>query len=211
LSYTNFYSKSRLGEQTYEDTLTDSTRTVPNTATVSFNKIRPNFGIIVSPLKNLSLGLTYLPETKENVSVELTDTTITYVEPNIFPLKIGIGISYKFNTIPLSLSIDYKYSKNSAEEGLVDRNDIHFGIGYEINDNFTIKGGVFTQGDYRTQALRSNVALFGLSNFDQIFTTIGLSYTINSLVLNLSLMDSHLFSDGSVEQTYFNTGISYDF
>jgi len=197
LSYTNFYSKSRLGEQTYEDTLTDSTRTVPNTATVSFNKIRPNFGIIVSPLKN--------------VSVELTDTTITYVEPNIFPLKIGIGISYKFNTIPLSLSIDYKYSKNSAEEGLVDRNDIHFGIGYEINDNFTIKGGVFTQGDYRTQALRSNVALFDLSNFDQIFTTIGLSYTINSLVLNLSLMDSHLFSDGSVEQTYFNTGISYDF
>ncbi len=209
LSYTNFYFKQSLGETIYTDG--DSIWTEPNTGTVNFNKIRPNFGIIVSPIKNLSLGITYLPETKENVSIELTDTTATYNEPNIFPLKIGIGISYKFNTTPLSLYFDYKYSKNSAEEGLVNRNDIHFGLGYDINDNFTIRGGFFTQGDYRTLTLQSNLALFGLGNLDQIFTTLGISYKVSSLTLNLSLMDSHIFSDGPIKQTYVNTGISYGF
>ena len=34
---------------------------------------------------------------------------------------------------------------------------------------------------------------------------------IEEKAANLSLMDSHLFSSGSVEQTYFNTGISYGF
>jgi long-subunit fatty acid transport protein len=211
LSYTNFHSETRLGETIYADTSIDSTWAVPNIATANFYKIRPKAGIIVSPLKNLSLGLTYLPETRENVSMEITDTTVTYNEPNIFTFEIGIGISYKLSTIPLTLSLDYIYSNNSAEEGLIDRKDIHFGLGYSINDNFTIRGGFFTQGDYRTQAIRSNLELFGLYNFDQIFTTFGISYKTSSFALNLSLMDSHLLSDGSIKQTYVNTGISYGF
>jgi long-subunit fatty acid transport protein len=208
LSYTNFYSKTRLGEITHTDTLTDSTWTVPYIVTANFNKIRPNFGIIVSPLENLSLGLTYLPETKENVSIELTDTAITYAEPNIFPLNIGIGISYRFNTIPLSLSLDYKYSRNSVEENLVNRKDIHFGLEYDIKENLKLRTGFFTQKSYTSRAIQLESYW---ENHDQIFTTFGISYKINSLALNLSLMDSHLLSSGSIEQTYFNTGISYGF
>jgi long-subunit fatty acid transport protein len=208
LSYTNFYSKTRLGGIIYTDSITDSTWTVPYTATASFNKIRPNFGIIVSPLKNLSLGFTYLPEAKENVSIELTDTTITYVEPNIFPLKIGIGISYTLDVIPMSFSLDYKHSNNSAEEGLADRNDLHFGLGYDINDNLKLRTGLFTQKSYTSRAIQLESYW---ENHDQIFTTFGISYKINSLALNLSLMDSHLLSSGSIEQTYLNTGISYGF
>jgi len=205
LNYTNGHSKNYYKS---EDPLLEAQL---NDISVNFNKIRPKLGIIISPLENLSLGLTYLPEAKENVSIELTDTTVTYNEPNIFPLKIGIGISYKLDVIPLSLSLDYKYSNNSAAGGLVDRNDIHFGLDYDINDNFTIRGGFFTQKDYRTPTSQSNLAEFGLDNYDQIFTTFGLSYKISSLIINLSLMDSHLFSDGSIEQTYVNTGISYGF
>ncbi len=206
LSYTNFYSKQGLGETIYTDI--DSTWTEPNTASVSFNKIRPNLGIIVSPLENLSLGLTYLLEVKENVSIELTDTTVTYNEPNIFPFKIGIGISYKFDVIPLSLSLDYKYSRNSLEENLVNRKDIHFGLGYDINNKITIRGGLFTQKDYRTKEIQSDSFW---DNHDQIFNTFGMTYKVSSLAINLSIMDSHLFSDGSIEQTYVNTGISYGF
>jgi long-subunit fatty acid transport protein len=199
LSYTNFYSKYEFVENIYADTLTDSTGIEPNISTVDFNKIRPKFGIILSPIKNLSLGLTYLPEAKESIIIE-NDT----LDPNIFPSKIGIGISYKLVFIPLSLSLDYKYSNNSAEENLVDRNDIHFGLGYDINNNFTLKGGFFSQKDYR-----SGWSL--IDDYDQIFTTFGISYKTSFLTLNLSLMDSHLFSNGSIEQTYVNTGISYSF
>jgi len=201
LSYTNFYSKTKLGENVYADTLTDSTWTEPNIITVDFNEIRPKFGIIFFPIENLSFGLTYLPEARETITIE----EYTY-DQNIFPSKIGIGISYKFNPIPLSLSLDYKYSNNSAEEWLVDRNDFHFGLGYDINNNFTLRGGFFTQKDYR-----SGSSAFGLSNYDQTFITFGLSYRMNLLTINLSLMDSHLLSSGSIEQTYFNTGISYGF
>jgi hypothetical protein len=205
LSYTNFYSKF------YAETEDSLMEAVFNGYTVNLNKLRPKLGVILFPIKNLSMGFTFLPEAKENVSMELSDTTITYAEPNVFPLKIGIGISYRPDNIPLTLSLDYQFSKNSAEESLINRNDIHFGLSYDINENFTIKGGFFTQGDYRTQASRSNLELFGLYNFDQIFTTVGFFYKISSLALNLSLMDSHLFSDGSIKQTYLNTGISYGF
>ncbi len=74
LSYTNFYSKYFLG------TDADTLEAESNTPKVEFNKIRPKIGIIFSPLKNLSFGLTYLAETKEAVIIE-TDT----LDPNIFP------------------------------------------------------------------------------------------------------------------------------
>jgi hypothetical protein len=208
LSYTNFYSKTSLGESKYIDTLTDSTWAETNIFTASLNKIRLKFGIIFLPIKGLSLGFTYLPQTEGTVTDDLGDTYV----PNVFPRNIGIGISYKLEPIPLFFSFNYKYSNNSVEEGLVDRKDIHFGLGYDINDNFTIKCGFFTQKDYRSQSLQSNTSeIFGLSNYDQIFTTFGLSYKISSLALNLSLMDSDLLSDGSIVQTYVNTGVSYDF
>lgn len=201
LSYTNVYSKF------YSETEDSLLEAQLNDIPVEFNKIIPKFGIICSPIENLSFGLTYLAETREAVITE-TDT----LDPNIFPSKIGIGISYKFNPIPLSLSLDYKYSKNSAEEGLVDRNDVHFGLGYDINNNFTLRAGFFTQKDYRNSSWQwQTEEFFGLGNYDQTFTTLGISYKVSSLIINLSLMDSHLFSTGSIEQTYVNTGLSYDF
>ncbi len=211
LSYTNFYSNHKSYGIVNVDTLIDSTWIESNNINASFSKIRPKFGIIVCPIENLSLGLTYLPETREFVTVDFGDTTITYTQPNIFPWKIGVGISYKLNNIPLELSLDYKYSRNSEEENLVNRKDIHFGLDYDINNHLAIRTGLFTQMDYRSSSSQNSSAYFGLGNYTQIFTTLGFSYKISSLVLNLSLMDSHLFSNSPIEQTYFSTGISYDF
>jgi len=197
ISYTNFYYRKFLEEEA------DSLEAVPNTHTVDFYIVRPKFGIIVSPLENLSMGFTYLPESKE---------TVTHaINPVKFPLKIGTGIRYQLSTIPLTLSLDYNFSKNSAEEGLVNRNDIHFGVSYDIHNNFILRGGLFTQGDYRNNDPRVTEQLWGIVLDDQIFTTFGISYEVNSLTLILSFMDSHLLSDGQIKQTYVNTGISYGF
>jgi len=174
---------------------------------IEFNKIKAKFGAIYSPVENLSLGLTYLPGTRETITTVHGSVTIVY-GPIVFPLKIGAGICYKLTSIPLSFSADYNYSNTSEIEDFVDRHDIHLGLEYDVNDNFTLRTGAFTQVDYRTSESQEDSEM---SNFTQIFNTFGISYKINSLVLNLSLMDSHLLSSGSIEQTYFNTGISYGF
>jgi hypothetical protein len=202
INYTTFYSKIRHGE---------SGENVPGIP-IKFNKIIPKFGFIYSPMENLSFGLTYTPKITESITVNPNSYYSYTQDPNIFPTKIGIGINYKLNLFPLSLSLDYIRSHNSMEENLINRNDIHLGLEYDISNNFKIKTGFFTQRDYRdSESQEYYQENFGVGNYNQIFTTFGLSYKISSLALNLSLMDSHLFSNGHIEQTYVNTGISYGF
>lgn len=174
---------------------------------LDFDKIRAKFGAIYSPVENLSLGLTYLPGTRETITTVHGSGTIVY-GPIVLPLEIGAGICFKLNSIPLYFSVDYNYSNTSEAEDFVDRHDIHFGLEYDITDNLKLRTGAFTQIDYRTSESQEDSEM---SNFTQIFNTFGLSYKISSLRLNLSLMDSHLFSSGSIKQTYVNTGISYGF
>ncbi len=204
INYTTFYSKSGYVE---------SGKKVPSNATpIKFSKIIPKFGFIYSPMKNLSFGMTYTPKTSESITLQPNSYYSYTYDPNIFPSKIGIGISYKFNSFPLCLSLDYIRHNNSIEENLVNRNDIHLGLEYDISNNFKVRTGFFTQRDYRnSESQEYDQENLGVGNYNQIFTTLGLSYKISFLALNLSLMDSHLFSSGSIEQTYLNTGITYGF
>lgn len=209
INYTTFYSKSEIQTKPKSETQTNlGDLRITNCSPTEFSKIIPKFGFIYSPLENLSFGITYTPKISESIPSYYLNTYNT----NISPTKIGIGINYKFNSFPLSLSLDYIQSHNSIEVNLINRNDIHLGLEYDISNNFKLRAGLFTQRDYRNiktqEYYQEN---FGIGSFNQIFTTLGFSYKINSAVLNLSLMDSHLLSGGSVEQTYFNTGMSYGF
>lgn len=179
---------------------------------LKFDKIRAKFGAIYSPDENIFLGLTYLPGTKKTTITYYTYGTglvfSTVFESIVLPLEIGAGICYKLPSIPLSFSIDYNFCNTSEVENLADRHDIHLGLEYDITENLKLRTGAFTQIDYRSSESQEDSEM---SNFTQIFTTFGLSYKIGSLKLNLSFMDSHLLSSGSIKQTYLNTGISYGF
>jgi len=202
INYTTFYSKLVYGEPG---------ENVPGIP-IKFNKIVPKFGLIYSPKENLSFGLTYTPKISESITLQPNSYYSYTYDPNIFPSKIGVGVNYKFNSFPLSLSLDYIRFNNSMEGNLTNRNDIHLGLEYDISKNFKIRTGFFTQKDYRdSESQEYYQENFGIGNYNQIFTTLGLSYKISSLALNLSLMDSHLFSNGHIEQTYVNTGITYGF
>ncbi len=202
INYTTFYSKSGYIE------VGKNVSGIP----IKFSKIIPKLGFIYSPLENLSFGLTYTPKISESITLQPTSYYSYTYDPNIFPTKIGIGINYKFNSFPLSLSLDYIRSHNSMEENLINRNDIHLGLEYVIGKNFKVRTGFFTQIDYRdSESQEYYQENFGIGSYNQIFTTLGLSYKISSLELNLSLMDSHLLSNGHIEQTYVNTGITYGF
>jgi len=198
INYTTFYSELGYGEPG------ENVSGLP----INFSKIIPKFGFIYSPIENLSFGITYSPKTSETITVETYFyNTYTY-EPNLFPSKIGVGINYTFNPFPLSLSLDFIRYNNSIEENLVNRNDIHLGLEYDIRNNFKLRTGFFTQKDYREN---ENQEYYQIDNYNQIFTTLGLSCKIRYFTVNLSLMDSHLLSSGPIEQTYVNTGITYGF
>ncbi|MCK4308270.1 hypothetical protein KAW50_08605 [candidate division WOR-3 bacterium] len=192
----------------------------------NFYKIVPKFGAIIFPLKNLSLGLTFLPETKETIVKEWSSDRNRWLklkepikrewfnpldenfQPNVLPLKIGIGLQYKLDKIPIHFSLDYNYSNNSKDELLMDRNDIHFGLEYDINNHLTLRTGFFKQQDYRNRTLEW---CNKLGDYGQIFITFGTSFKVEYFVLNFSVMDSHLFSTGEIEQTYINTGATCSF
>ena len=178
-----------------------------DTGKVSFNKFIPKFGVIVFPLKNLSIGLTYLPETKETITKKWTNREDEEYQPNVFPLRFGVGIQYELNAIPISFSLDYNYSNDSKDIILENRKDIHFGLEYDIIKNLALRAGFFSQRDYRSK----NINWFdAIGDYDQIFTTLGLSYKITYFTLNLSMMNSNLFSKGKIEQTYINVGVNYN-
>lgn len=190
----------------------------------SFYKLVPKFGIIISPLKNLSLGATFLPETKATIE-EKWSPKIRWIvlEPSIkgdwftpedtifnntFPLEVGVGLQYKLNKLPLSFYLDYNYYDYSKDELLVDRNDIHFGAEYEFNRYFILRAGFFRQQDYRDE----NIQWYDdIGDYEQIFVTSGASIRLESFGLNFSIMDSHIGYIGEKKQTYINGGMTYNF
>lgn len=181
------------------------------TSEARFEKLVPKFGVIFSLYEELSIGLTFVPEMGETKKLRqksnISDESV--IEKQIiFPLKLSVGIKYKSKVMPIVYYIDCNYSNESkVSDDCIDRIDFHFGLDYDkIIDKLTLRTGIFTQRDYRNEDIKK---IFG--SIDQIFTTFGLSYKIGVIELNLSIMDSHLFSIGKIKQTYVNSGLSWNF
>lgn len=193
-------------------------------ASESFEKFVPDFGIIYKPLTGLSFGLTFTPEVSESVEYVSADTSFTYPYPNNFPMKFGFGVDYTFSKTPLTLSADYTYMNTSTDDDdsekydgysgleLNSRNDFNFGMEYAINKNVIIRTGLFVVKDFRD--LENSYFFSGISNpgsYSQTFGTLGATVYIDMVNLNLSVIDSHIFSSGHVTQTQVDFGAGYIF
>lgn len=177
----------------------------------SFEKFVPDFGIIYSPINNLSIGATFTPEVSENVEYTGSDTSYVYPDANIFPYEIGAGISYTFDKTPLTLLMDYHFINTSSEEYLKDRNDFNFGVEYVINKLFTVRSGIFIVKDFRELEEKSFVGSANPGSYSQTFGTIGGTINYEKFNFNLSVIDSRIFSSGNITQTQINFGAGYDF
>ncbi|OGC77587.1 MAG: hypothetical protein A2145_05660 [candidate division Zixibacteria bacterium RBG_16_40_9] len=185
-----------------------------NTATgkVNFSKFRFKLGVLIFPSENFAIGLTFLPETKETITKKWRNSGESFeekFEPNIFPAKVGIGFCYKLSSFPISFSLDYNYSDDSRDYRLIDRRDFNFGLEYNISGSLNLKSGIFTQWDYRNGSTVEWIDRVG--DYNQIFTTLGASYHLRLFTLDLSIMDSHLLSNGKIKQTYINSGLTYHY
>ncbi|MDQ3022155.1 MAG: porin [Bacteroidota bacterium] len=194
----SFYSYKREGSDNFE-------------YTESFEKFIPDFGIIYTPINNLSIGATFTPETSENIEYKSSDTNFTYKDPNYFPLEVSIGVNYKFEETPLTLSMDYRFINTSVDESLDDRNDFYFGMEYGFNKMIIIRSGIFTVKDFRNINNYVFIYIPDPGSYSQTFGTLGATVNIDKLNLNLSLIDSHIFSSGNITQTQLNFGAGYNF
>lgn len=181
----------------------------------SFGKFIPDFGVIYKPLNNLTFGATFTPQTSENVEGENKDTSFYYTDPNYFPMKLGLGVSYSILKTSLTLSLDYTYINSSSADNqrLTDRNDFNFGIEYGINKNIIVRTGIFYINDFRDPYNRGSILTiqYNEKNFSQLFGTLGATVNINKFNLNLSVVDSKLFSTGDLTQTQIDFGVGYGF
>lgn len=169
---------------------------------VNFAKFNAQFGILVTPIKDFSIGATFTPKVEEIVVWEYSDgTSEALTQPNVFPMKLGIGGEYRFRNIPLKIGFDYNYVNTSKLEGLKDRNDFHIGVEYDVLKELSVRTGFFTLKDYRSYPFPN----------DEYFLTIGGTYKFKNFTASISVMDSHMYSTGSVTQTLVNGGLTMDF
>ncbi len=184
---------------------------------VDFTLVRPRFGFVIFPRKNLSFGMFLLPQAKKEIEKDYEEPYADLkFEANTFPAELGAGIKYQPTFIPLSILLDYNYSNDSVYDELLDRHDFNLGLEYSYKNVLTLRTGFFTQMDYRDLDETITVGDEEYDywsddvSYDQYFVTFGLSYLWKSLRFDCSVMDSKLISKGDINQRYLNFGCSFN-
>lgn len=100
-------------------------------------------GIIYSPNKYFSAGLTFTPGFKADVQgIETISPNYKFVSR--YPMKLGAGLSYHIPESVLKFFVDYNFQKLSEISGFKDKHDFNFGTEYFVNKSLTLRGGFFT-------------------------------------------------------------------
>ena len=171
---------------------------------IDFTLFRPRFGIIYNPLKTLSMGFTFTPESKKKIIEEIQWRKYEY-KATTFPRELVVGVQYSLHSIPLDLLVDFKHSNESGYAEFIDRNDFHVGIEYDLLSNLQIRSGLFTQFDYRNMDYTwedGSEYWLDTESYDKNYLTFGLSYMWKRMKFDFAVMDSQLFSDSNMAQTH---------
>jgi len=175
----------------------------------------PDFGIILKPLKNLSLGFTFTPRSEFEISRNFdqrNEITKTFI-----PMKISAGAAYKFFDERLSIEANYRYENTSKKLEDIrtlpyqilfnDRNDFNIGLDYLLNKNINLRTGFFTL--LNKQIYDSSIIAENL--LDQYFLTLGGSYRYKDFSFELAILSSEIIHDKKAGHTNFVLGVKYSF
>jgi hypothetical protein len=176
----------------------------------NFQKFYPQAGIVVSPIKQWSIGFVFKPEIRGKLVWEFPDgTTNINGDDNIIPLHIGAGTKVCLSKIKLNLYADYNFYQTSVEDIMKDRHNFNVGAEYNYDKNLLLKLGFFTMLDNRNFDINPSWT-DAKGKYTQYFVTLGASYTHKKLTYSFAMMDSHLFSTGLIKQTLLNAGVRLD-
>jgi long-subunit fatty acid transport protein len=175
--------------------------------TAKFDRLNVRSGIIFSPIKYLSLGMTFMPEISGTTQSNINNIAGDQNERVVIPMHFGAGISYFVKKANLRFAADYHFMKLSSRDELRDMNRIHFGMEYSVNKEWILRTGFFTYPDPRNM---DGNWLNPQDNYDQIFLTLGATYSTKNMQTTLGLMDSHI-SAGVIKNIYINAGLTFNF
>src|SRR4030095_12489447 len=117
--------------------------------TGKFDRFNVHAGVIVKPIKNLSFGVTFIPEISGDVGGTFPHVASEETTKTVIPLRFGAGFEYTFKGNFLKIGVDYLYSHLSALDNLKDGHEVHLGLEYLVNKNWEVRTGFFNIPDPR--------------------------------------------------------------
>jgi hypothetical protein len=174
--------------------------------TESMWKIIPEFGTVITPIKDFSFGMSFIPGFTNYPDIINTcwgsESYTTFVK---FPNRFKAGSEVRLFKNRLKLSLDYHYANTSSIKYLWDQRNFHFGLEYITNDIWTIRGGYFTILDYedRTDKYWHDNSLY--------FLTIGATCKFNNYSFNIGCMGGMNSYEYERDYSVINFGAGYEF
>jgi len=172
--------------------------------TGTMDKFNIQFGMMVTPSEQFSVGATFVPGFTGNV--DYTDGVSQ--NQSTMPMRFGLGVEYTFKKSSMKISADYDYSNTSVIQEFRDQHQFHLGIEYPINRTWTVRAGAFNTEDPRN--LSQGIWVNSNDNLNQVCLTAGATCKLNKLEASIAIMDSHV-SPGTIKNTYINGGLTYNF
>lgn len=180
----------------------DGAKTYGKTDKILFT---PDFGVIINPWRDLSLGVAFSPAWEFDNNWEYDTLLSNMSTTSRFPLKITAGTEFRLPREGFSFSLDYVFEKMSDYTGYENRNNINFGAEFEASKYLTIRTGFFT---LNTQTTRRRL----LPDSDnQFFLTAGGSYKYKNVKFNAALLTSSVINQSDISHTIINFGAAYEF
>ena len=164
----------------------------------SFWKLNPEIGTVITPIKEFSIGASFIPGFKRDFKY-ITNDNITLIDRPYakFPNRIKIGTEFRTSNNDTKFTFDYHFANNSNIRGLKDQNDIHLGFEHLLDENWAFRCGFF-----------SNRTLYD----DHIyFLTFGTSFKFYNYSFNLAGLVSMAAKSGVGEYYVLNFGAGYEF
>jgi hypothetical protein len=168
-----------------------------NLGTGSFWRVIPEFGTVITPISELSFGLSYVPAFTSKVNYNITNNNIftpnSYAKyPNRFKFGTEIRTSEYFK-----LNFDYYYDHTQDVNFKYDRQDFHLGFEHLFDENWTFRYGLYSnQKSYDRQIY---------------FLTLGSTFKKYGYSFNLAGQLSVDDYNGKSEYYVLNFGLGYEF
>lgn len=176
-------------------------------------KIVPEVGMIVTPVPEFSIGLSFYPgftgDIKYTNKYSEYNNFINYVK---FPNRIKAGTEIRLYDNKLKLSFDYHHANTSSIEYLKDQNNYHIGLDYSINENWNFRCGIFTIFNYIDKQYLSYLTYYrDISYSDLYFATVGTTFKYENYSFNLGIMDNIVHNSQNISYFVINFGAGYEF
>jgi hypothetical protein len=163
-------------------------------------------GSVIAFNRNLSVGVTFLPERRKELSTEKDDFLYSGTYEFLSPLELQFGLKYTAGARPLSILFDVFYQGTSEAEYLNDHTDLRFGAEYEMRKSFSLRSGILHLRDARDLGSNSIVDEANIT-----YLTLGAGLSFARAAFDVSVITTRLTPGSEYENTSFALGMHLPF